>query len=75
MVENDKMAVGTAAIVADLPPEQQAIVQVKIADKSNRKVQDGKPSSRVTESEVVQIIKGITSPKGEATPEEDVEKG
>jgi len=73
MVEDDKMAVGTAAIVADLPPEQQVVVQAKIADKSNRKVQDGKPSSRVTESEVVQIIRG-TSPKGEVTPEENLDK-
>jgi ParB-like chromosome segregation protein Spo0J len=75
MVETNKMAVRAAAMVAELPEEQQKVVQDKIAKKAEKKEEEGKISSRVTSSEVEQIIRGLTSHEDKVkTPEENLVK-
>jgi len=63
MVEANKIAVSTASKVAELSEEQQKTVCAKIEAKAAKKVQDGKNSSRVTSSEVEQIIENLKAPK------------
>jgi ParB-like chromosome segregation protein Spo0J len=63
MVEANKIAVSTASKVAELSEEQQKTVCSKILAKAAKKAQDGKNSSRVTSSEVEQIIENLNAPK------------
>lgn len=63
MVEANKIAVSTASKVAELTEEQQKTVCAKIEAKAAKKVQDGKNSSRVTSSEVEQMIENLNAPK------------
>jgi ParB-like chromosome segregation protein Spo0J len=69
MVEANKIAVSTASKVADLAEEKQKNVCSKIEAKAAKKVEDGKNSSRVTSSEVEQIIENLnrTKPKVKTT--------
>ena len=63
MVEANRIAVSTASKVADLAEEKQKNVCVKIEAKAKKKEDDGKNSSRVTSSEVEQIIENLNEPK------------